>query len=190
MTKNTTTLYPLLFLLTWLAGCQTDMKDLENYVKKIKAKENPHVEAIPEFRHVPSYFYEVQHMRDPFLPFQENQQNLNQNFSLLTTKSNNDEENKCPPTPEPYRIRAGLELIPLDALEMKGTLEVNGTLWALISLRSDGTIAYKVKSGDKIGNNYGRVINITQTEVEVLEQLPDEEGCWNQVVNKIPLVEG
>jgi len=186
ITKNIP-LYLLLFL--FISGCQQDIADLQEYARKIKAKKNPHVEEIPEFRHVPSYFYEVQHMRDPFRPIEQNQQNLSQNFNVLNRQSNDNEENQCPPTPEPYRVRGGLELIPLDALEMKGTLEINNTLWALISLRSDSTIAYKVKSGDKIGNNYGRVISITQTKVEVLEQLPDEEGCWNQVVNKIPLLD-
>jgi len=52
-----------------LSSCSdTEMADLKKYVANIKAKENPHVDAIPEYRHIPPYFYEVQQQRDPFIP--------------------------------------------------------------------------------------------------------------------------
>jgi len=72
-----------------------------------------------------------------------------------------------------------LELIPLDALQMVGTLEVAGTLWVLIASKTDGSI-YRVKQHDYIGVNYGKIINLTHGKIDVLEELPDEKGCWKK----------
>lgn len=52
-----------------LSGCgDPGIKDLQDYVAEIKAIENPQVDKIPEYRHIPPYFYEVQDQRDPFMP--------------------------------------------------------------------------------------------------------------------------
>jgi type IV pilus assembly protein PilP len=174
---------PLLFtglIISFLAGCsQQEMSDLESYVATIKAKKNPHVDPIPEIEQVIPYYYEVQYMRDPFISLdaetKQQQEVTEVNLSLTTGES----KKKICPQPGAHRIRVGLELIPLYAMELKGTLEINGQLWALITLHNDNTIAYRVKQGDFLGDSYGEITNISEEQIEVLEQKADEQGCWH-----------
>ena len=164
------------FILLLTACSDPGMTDLEDYVNEIKKKENPNVESLPTIEQIPNYFYEVQHLRDPFEPL------VDSSRTLLTLGESSQKKEECPSPEDSHRIRVGIELIPLDALQMVGTLETKDpqghpTLWALVVAKSDGTI-YRVKQGDYIGNSYGQIINISEEEIEVLEQVPDGEGCW------------
>lgn len=163
----------LLILLSSSACSERSMIDLEEYVAKIKARENPHVDAIPEIKHIPPYFYEVQHMRDPFIPLIDTQRQRD----ITLTIENSSTKEGCPQLEDATRVRVGLELIPLDALQMVGTLNINSILWGLVVSKSEGTI-YRVKQGDYLGENYGKIISISEDEIEVEEQVPDKEGCW------------
>lgn len=169
-----------------LTACsRTDMADLEEYVEQTKKTENPRVDSIPDFGDIPSYFYEAQHMRDPFEPLIDSQRQ-----TLLGTGEGKQKVD-CPSPEDSHRVRVGIELIPLDALQMVGTLETKDpqgrpVLWALVVSKSDGTI-YRVKQGDYMGNNYGQIINISEEEIEILEQIPDNEGCWRENMIKISL---
>ncbi len=171
-----------------LSACSGQgMDDLEEYVAKTKARKNPHVDPIPDFGHVPSYFYEVQHMRDPFEPLISGEKG-----PMLQAFEEGKKKKECPNPGSTHRVRIGLELMPLDALQMVGTVETKDQsgrtiLWALIVSKSDGTI-YRVKQGDYMGNNYGQVINVFEEGVEVLEQIPDGEGCWQENIAKISLL--
>ncbi len=167
-----------------IAGCLgDDMAGLRKEVAKINARKNTNVAPLPEFKHIPSYFYEVENMRDPFLPFMESQQQdipLQQQTLQVTQGSNVN----CP-RPDPYRVRAGLELFPLDALQMVGTVEQDKNLWALI-VASDNTI-YRVQIGDYMGQNSGKIINIEENKIELLELIPNKEGCWTETLNTLNL---
>ena len=59
---------------------------------------------------------------------------------------------------------------------MVGTLERNGNSWALVRM-SDSTI-HRVKPGNYMGQNYGKIIQITESEVELTEIVPDGLGGW------------
>ena len=156
------------------------MADLEKTVMEIKAIKNPHVDPIPEYRHIPPYFYEP-NGRDPFIPFLNAKKQRTVNFEE-TEKS--PEEQVCPNRPDHNRIRVGLEDIPLDALKMVGLLIMDGIKSALVVSKNNGTI-YRVKQNDYMGDNYGQIINISEDEMEILELHPDGNGCWKQKIIKI-----
>lgn len=121
-----------------LSACgDPGMADLKKYVAEIKAKKNPHVEKMPEYRHIPPYFYEVQNLRDPFIALIDTKKRGD--ISLGSESSPGGEKKACP-SPQSHRIRVGLELMPLDALQLVGTLEIDGTLWALVKSTGDGAI--------------------------------------------------
>ncbi len=169
-----------------LSACgDPGMADLKKYVAEIKAKKNPHVEKMPEYRHIPPYFYEVQNLRDPFIALIDTKKRGD--ISLGSESSPGGEKKACP-SPQSHRIRVGLELMPLDALQLVGTLEIDGTLWALVKSTGDGTI-YRVKQGDYLGENYGQIINISEQRIEVLEHMPDGKGCWKEEVASLSLAE-
>jgi type IV pilus assembly protein PilP len=51
-------------------------------------------------------------------------------------------------------------------------------MWALITA-SDGTI-YRVRSGNYLGQNYGKIMNITEARVELSEMVPNGKGGWQE----------
>lgn len=173
--------------LVLLSACgNSDMTDLTDYVAQMNARKNTDVPPLPEFKHIPSYFYEVDKMRDPFMPFLEEQKT-----GLPTTLNaeSTPVEKDCP-RPDPYRVRAGLELMPLDSLKMVGTLREEdkaqgADLWGLI-VANDGTL-YRVHTGDYMGINSGKVIGVYEDRIELMELLPDKEGCFTETATQLAL---
>lgn len=166
-----------------LSACSNPgMDDLEKTVREIKAIKNPHVDPIPEYRHIPPYFYEPSG-RDPFIPFVDAKKPRSVDFEDTGISP----EQGCPNRPDQNRIRVGLENMPLDALKMVGLLKMVGIKWALVVSKNDGTI-YRVKQNDYMGENYGQIINISEDEMEILELHPDGKGCWKQKIIKIKSV--
>jgi len=178
-------LYLFFILITFiLSACsEQGISDLKNYVTKIKAEVNPPIEPIPPYKHIPNHYYEVQNQRDPFIILMGSGKTKDRPVLGKTAKKT---ERGCPISPNFNRVRVGLEVMSLDALEMVGTLEVSGALWALIVSTSDGTI-YRVKQRDYMGENYGQVVNISEDKIEILEQLSDGKGCWQPKITEIHL---
>jgi type IV pilus assembly protein PilP len=56
-------------------------------------------------------------------------------------------------------------------------LDSSQTLWGLVVSKSDGTI-YRVKTGDYLGNENGKITNISEEKIEVLNLIPDNAGCF------------
>ncbi len=168
-----------------LSACgDRGMTDLEDYVAKIRAIKNPKVKALPPYKHVPPYIYEVQNWRDPFRPLIEVKQGP---IIEIREAQAGGKKPKCR-RHRSTRVRVGLELMPLDALQMKGTLEIDKTLWALVVSRSEGTI-YKVKQGDYIGQHGGQITRISEDEISVLQYLPDGQGCRKENITSIRLLD-
>ncbi|MDM8567693.1 pilus assembly protein PilP [Candidatus Halobeggiatoa sp. HSG11] len=172
-------------LLMIISACSNrDIADLESYVAKINARENPHVDAIPEVKQIPPYFYEVQHKRDPFVPILDTKNPVGE--KLLFQTGSGKKAKDCPNPKDPSRVRVGLELMPLDALRMVGSLKINNILWGLVVSKSEGTV-YRVKTGDHIGENYGKIISISDEEINVLEKVSNDNGCWEEKLASIHL---
>jgi type IV pilus assembly protein PilP len=76
---------------------------------------------------------------------------------------------------EMSRRREPLEAYPLDSMSMVGSLNKFGRGYAL--LRVDNLL-YQVKVGDHIGQNYGRIVKITDAEVALREVVQDAAGEW------------
>lgn len=169
-----------------LTACSSDMSDLEEFVAETKARKNPNVEPLPKFEIVPNYFYEVDNMRDPFEPIIEQGIGTNIVTLPLAGDENSDDERQDCPKPDPHRVRIGLELMPLDALQMVGTLQEGETLWGLVISKTTGTL-YKVKVGDYMGQYHGRVTGIAENKIEVIELVPDNKGCYAEQINTIKL---
>ncbi len=184
MTNHTKKRFLCLFIIltSLLSACvEHEMTDLKKYVSKIKARKNPPIEPIPEYKHIPNYYYGVHKLRNPFIAFIQEK-------IYIYPPPLPPEKGKpgCPEKPK-GRVQTGLERMPLDALQMVGTLEATGTLWALVASKTDGTI-YQVKQHDYIGVNEGKIINITHGKIDVLEQLPDDEKCWKKKTTTITMI--
>ena len=78
-------------------------------------------------------------------------------------------------SPELARRKEALESFPLDAVSMVGTLNKKNTPVAL--LRVD-KLLYQAKVGNYVGQNYGRITKITDSEIALREIAQDASGEW------------
>jgi type IV pilus assembly protein PilP len=89
--------------------------------------------------------------------------------------------------PELTRRKEPLEAFPLDALSMVGTLQKAGHQTALLKVDK---LIYQVQTGAYLGQNYGKVIKITDTEVVLREIVQDAAGEWIERQATLQLQEG
>jgi len=150
-----------------LVACSSDpTSDLEEYVRVTKSQQKSSIEPLPEFKPYESFAYQAADLRDPFTAptFSHAQP------SARMASSNNGIK------PDFERPAEPLEEFPLDSLRMVGTLEQHENHWALIN-DTDGTI-HRVQPGNYAGQNHGKIIRITEYEVELTEIVPDGIGGW------------
>lgn len=77
--------------------------------------------------------------------------------------------------PERNRRKQPLEAYPLDAMTMVGSLNRQGQMVALVKVDD---LLYQVRTGSYLGQNYGRVKKITETEITLREIVQDPTGEW------------
>jgi type IV pilus assembly protein PilP len=149
-----------------LVGCSGgSTEDLRAYVEQVKSRQQAHVDPLPEFTPYETHLYQAYDDRDPFTA-----------PVLSPPKSEVAQRPGSGISPDFNRSREPLEAEPLDSLRMVGTLERKGTAWALVRM-SDSTI-HRVKPGNYLGQNHGKIISISESEVEVAEIVPDGLGGW------------
>ncbi|MES2071346.1 MAG: pilus assembly protein PilP [Pseudomonadota bacterium] len=88
--------------------------------------------------------------------------------------------------PDMNRRREVLEAFPLDALKMVGIIEKPNMKNALIQV--DKSI-YQAKIGNYVGQNFGMITKITDTEVNIKEIVQDAAGDWTERLTKLELQE-
>ena len=73
----------------------------------------------------------------------------------------------------------------MDALRMLGMVTAQDHRYALIKA-PDGVV-HRVALGDHLGQNYGEVVRITESEVGLKEIVPDGFGGWVERPAKLAL---
>ncbi|MDR9436499.1 MAG: pilus assembly protein PilP [Thiohalophilus sp.] len=137
--------------------------DLQQYVKQVKEQKKGRIEPLPEVKPYETFTYVPGDLRDPFAPFIQQQ-------AVQETPVNSDLR------PDTNRKREALEQFTLDSLVFVGHLEKDGVLWGLISA-PDSTV-YKVREGNYIGQNYGEIQEISETQILIQEIVSDGSGGW------------
>jgi type IV pilus assembly protein PilP len=89
--------------------------------------------------------------------------------------------------PELARRKEPLEAFPLDAMSLVGSVVKAGQPVALVKVDS---LLYQVKLGNYLGQNYGRVTKVNETEVVLREIVQDAVGEWVERVATLQLKEG
>ena len=163
----------LLLLVGLLFGCGGDAQlDTQTWMEQTKARIQPHVEAIPEPKKFDPFVYSLQNEIDPF-----NNIKLTRVLDAKAGKSN---------APKINRRREPLEAYPLDQLRMVGTIRNGKLTFALVE--ADKSL-YQVKVGNYLGQNYGMVIAISETELKIKETIQDQTGEWIERENSLVLQE-
>jgi type IV pilus assembly protein PilP len=84
------------------------------------------------------------------------------------------------------RRREPLEAYPLDSMAMVGSVFKDSRSYALLKVDN---LLYQVKVGDYIGQNYGRIMSINETELTLREIVQDAAGEWVERMTTLQLQE-
>ncbi len=170
-----------------ITGCVSgDMSDLEKQVSKIMSKPGGRLEPLPEIKPYEAYVYESgkSGARNPFKRFYVVEQSLAIEESEgpvddgLTEEMRSEIQN---------RNREELEGFELDSIKMVGTLQNEDNHWGIV-LDPDG-IVHRVKSGNYIGLNIGKITSIQEEQIEVREIIKDNSGRYGDRQALLPLIE-
>lgn len=159
-----------LLALALLAACgDPNHEDLHQKMANAAQGTPPPIEPLPALKKLDEVVYQGGRLRDPF-------ENLAERPAALSE-----------PPAEAERAREALENFPLDALKMVGTLRKQGRVYALIKT-PDNTLQH-VTLGNHMGQNLGRIIEITEAAVELRELTQDGAGKWAETRATLPLQE-
>ena len=93
----------------------------------------------------------------------------------LRRDSTQTESNAALIAPELARRKEALEAFPLDAMALVGSLTKANQPVGLVKVDN---LLYQVRPGNHLGQNYGRVMKITETEITLREIVQDTVGEW------------
>ncbi|MBS4078846.1 pilus assembly protein PilP [Pseudomonas rustica] len=158
-----------------LYGCGggNDFSDLDAYMNEVRLRPPGKIEPTPTFRSYPTFTYSAANLRSPFSR-QVRVDLAGQKHGSRNVK------------PDPNRVKQYLEGFNIEQFEMVGTISNAGGSFAL--LRGAGGV-HRMKVGDYLGRNDGRIVSISATQVDVVEIVPDGEGAWLERPRTIPLKE-
>lgn len=159
-----------------VAGCAGDKSDLEEFVAAEKARKPGPIEPLPQIKPYETFTYQAQNLRSPFMPDSE-----------PSGPDIDDGGSNTGLQPDRNRNKEYLEQFPLDALDMVGTITSKGEEYALVA-DPNGAV-HRVQPGNYLGQNHGRIISISATEIRVTEIVPDGLGGWMERQAAIALEE-
>ncbi|MDH4051818.1 MAG: pilus assembly protein PilP [Rubrivivax sp.] len=147
-----------------LAGCSAEQEELQQWMDQQRREVKPNVTPLEPPKKFDPEPYSAAQLVDPFSPQKLSvalKQEARQPNSLLSAELN--------------RRKEPLEAYPLDSMHMVGSVTREGKPFALLKVDA---LLYQVKLGDHLGQNFGRVVRIAETEVELREIVQDAAGEW------------
>ncbi|WP_082768027.1 pilus assembly protein PilP [Ectopseudomonas composti] len=154
----------LSFFLVLLQGCggEGNFSDLQAFMAEVKARPKGSIEPLPKFQPYEAFSYNASSLRSPFQP----------PIKVETvSRPKGSKEIK----PDEQRVREFLEGFNIESFEMVGTLSNGAGTYALVS--GAGGV-HRVKVGDYLGRNHGRIVAVDTAAIEVVEIVPDGDGGW------------
>jgi type IV pilus assembly protein PilP len=149
-----------------LASCGGEQhSDLRQFVKDSDNMPRGRIPPLPEVKPYEPFEYAAFDLIDPFVPRKI--------------------EPPKPPAlpggtkpPDPNRRKGPLEAFPLENLKMVGTLQQKKNVFALIKAPDNNL--YRVTTGDFIGQNFGRITDISEAAVKLKELVQDSGNEWKE----------
>ena len=151
-------------LLALLAACGAEQEELNQWMEQQRREVKPNVTPLTPPKKFTPQAYVALNGVEPFSTQKLTvalKQEARQPNSLLAAEIN--------------RRKEPLEAFPLDSMVMVGSMVRAGKPVALIKVND---LLYQVRPGDYLGQNYGRVMKIDETEVALREIVQDAVGEW------------
>lgn len=165
----------LLVAVAFLSGCQRDTSDLQQYIAEVNARPGGDIEPMPTIEPHDPHLYPG-HERSPF-------------DSTVIARPLPAEPVGIPGEVDVDfdRPREPLENFPLDSLRMVGSMEQEGVRYALI--RTPDRTIQTVRAGNYMGQNFGRITDVTDRKIRLVEVVPDAFGGYMERENSVALSE-
>lgn len=154
-----------------LSGCTRGDSDLRQWVAKEKAKPGAPLPPLPVLKTFETFVYQDKDKRDPFGPSLEEQR----------------EEQAANSTRPDKHLKEPLENYPLDSLKMVGTIGVGKTMEGLI--KDPEGVIHRVHLNNYLGQNSGKITDIADDHIDLVETIPNQTGGWMKRQAKIALDE-
>jgi len=158
-----------------LSGCGANHDELQQWMEQQRREVKPSIQPLSPPKKFDPQPYNVADAVEPFSTQKLSvaiKQEVRQPNSLLASELN--------------RRKEPLEAYPLDSMQMVGSVNKQGQPVAL--LRVDNLL-YQVKQADHLGQNYGKIVKISETDVVLREIVQDAAGEWIERTSTLQLQE-
>ena len=154
-----------------LAGCGGEShQDLRAWMAEQGKGARGKVDPLPQIKPYEPFAYNAFDLPDPFKP-----------RKIEPTKGGS----KL--APDLTRRREPLESYPLESLNMVGTLTRDKATYGLV--RTPDKDVYQVIAGNHLGQNFGVVLGITDSEIRLKELVQDGAGDWTERTGTLQLIQ-
>jgi type IV pilus assembly protein PilP len=155
-----------------LTACgSSQFDDLDKFVKDSGQGLRGKVEPLPQVNPYEPFTYNAFELPDPFKP---------RKLSPIKGSGTGIQ-------PDLNRPKEPLESYPLESLKMMGTLQRNKVNFALV--RTPDNTLYRVKAGNYMGQNYGVITSISESDITLKEIVQDSGGDWTERQSSVQLQE-
>lgn len=157
-----------------LAGCgDRHLDEVKKFVKDSDKLPPGRIPPLPEVKPYEAFSYDAYDLVDPFKP-----------------------RKIAPPKavagaggiqPDFNRRKEPLEAYPLENLKMVGTLQQQKVMHALVKTPDNNL--FRVRPGNYIGQNFGRIVAINETTIALKEIVQDSSGSWEEKDQALQLLD-
>jgi len=159
-----------------LASCGGDEHgDLKQELAVLTKDVRGRVDPLPQVRPYEPVPYTAEGQIDPFRP---------ERIEVAKAGGPPSLKGRAPDTARP---KEPLEAFSLEAIQMLGTITQNQETFALVKA---GTNLYRVKKGNYMGQNFGVITDIDDTQISLKEIVQDGGGDWVERTSALQMVEG
>lgn len=159
-----------ILLVQLLVACSSPEQDIQEWMAGEAANMKGGVKPLPEIEPAPIVEFDEALVTDPFRP----------------SKMEPDKRATGGLRPDVNRRREPLEAYSLETLAFVGVIQRGKENLALVKA---GDALYQVRKGNYLGQDFGVVTNISNSEVSVKELVEDLNGEWGERVSTLHLQE-
>lgn len=167
---------PLLACVALLAACGGEQfgdlkKELNDMTKDLRGRVDP----LPQVRPYEPVAYQAENEVDPFRPGR-----------IDIAASGGTAPAAGGRGPDPDRPKEALEAFPLESIQMVGSLTQGRETFGLVKA---GPNLYRVRKGNYMGQNFGVITGIDESQISLQELIQEGSGEWVERSSALQLQE-
>jgi type IV pilus assembly protein PilP len=161
-----------------LTACDNQQDDLDQWMKEARAGVQTMKSTVEAPKKVEPFTYDNKTQVDPFSPAK---------LAVAIDRAAKAKANNGGLAPDTKRAREVLESFPLESIKMVGRIADSKVTTALLQV---DTLVYQAKVGSYAGQNFGKIVKISDGEVFIKELVQDATGDWVERETSLRIREG